>query len=136
MRRFLRSFLRNDSGSVAPTVGLSLIALIAAGGLAFDYSRVAAMDTELQNAADQAALAAATQLDGLANADIRIISGDATSAEAHQVAVGPDRTVELRVLVTVRGRPVAPSEPIAFVLTDIFTGVAERVDDHFRSPSP
>jgi Flp pilus assembly protein TadG len=71
MRRFLRSFLRNDSGSVAPTVGLSLIALIAAGGLAFDYSRVAAMDTELQNAADQAALAAATQLDGLANAQTR-----------------------------------------------------------------
>lgn len=64
MRRFLRDFLRNDTGSVAPTVGLSLFALIAAGGLAFDYARVAAMDTELQNAADQSALAGATQLDG------------------------------------------------------------------------
>ena len=38
--------------------------LVAVGGVAFDYSRMATMDTELQNAADQAALAAATQLDG------------------------------------------------------------------------
>lgn len=64
MRRLLRNFLRSDTGSVAPTVGLSLFALIAAGGIAFDYARVASMDTELQNAADQAALAAASQLDG------------------------------------------------------------------------
>ncbi|MFB9048903.1 pilus assembly protein TadG-related protein [Sphingobium indicum] len=49
---------------MAPTVALSLFALIAAGGIAFDYARLAAMDTELQNAADQAALAAVTQLDG------------------------------------------------------------------------
>lgn len=74
MRRFLRSFVRSDTGSVAPTVGLSLFALIAAGGLAFDYARVAAMDTELQNAADQAALAAATQLDGETNARTRAIA--------------------------------------------------------------
>ncbi|NUT01428.1 MAG: hypothetical protein HOP96_10665 [Sphingomonas sp.] len=72
--RFLRSFLRNDTGSVAPTVGLSLFALIAAGGLAFDYTRVAAMDTELQNAADQAALSAATQLDGETGAQTRATS--------------------------------------------------------------
>lgn len=50
-------------GAVAPTLALSLFGLIAAGGLAFDYARLAAMDTELQQAADQAALAAATQLD-------------------------------------------------------------------------
>jgi Flp pilus assembly protein TadG len=42
---------------------LSLIALIGAGGLAVDYAQLANLDTELQNAADQAALAAATQLD-------------------------------------------------------------------------
>lgn len=63
-RRVVRNFLRSDTGSVAPTVGLSLLALIAAGGIAFDYARLASMDTELQNAADQAALAAASQLDG------------------------------------------------------------------------
>jgi Flp pilus assembly protein TadG len=51
--------------------------LIAAGGIAFDYSRMASMDTELQAAADQAALAAAAQLDGNANACAR------ASAAAH-----------------------------------------------------
>ncbi|HJR83151.1 MAG TPA: pilus assembly protein TadG-related protein, partial [Sphingomicrobium sp.] len=64
MRRVFREFLSDDGGSVAPVVGLSLIALIAVGGIAFDYARLAAMDTELQNAADQSALAAAGQLDG------------------------------------------------------------------------
>ena len=54
---------RNDGGAVAPTVALSLVGLIAAGGLAFDYARLATLDTELQQAVDQAALAAATQLD-------------------------------------------------------------------------
>src|SRR5258705_5903822 len=59
-----RRLLRNSDGAVAPTIALSLVALIAAGGLAFDYARMATMHTELQDAADQAALAAATQLDG------------------------------------------------------------------------
>ncbi|HET9398314.1 MAG TPA: pilus assembly protein TadG-related protein [Sphingomicrobium sp.] len=53
----------DNSGAVAATVGLSLFALVAVGGIAFDYARLATLDTEMQNAADQAALAAATQLD-------------------------------------------------------------------------
>ncbi|MGH6781374.1 MAG: pilus assembly protein TadG-related protein, partial [Sphingomonadaceae bacterium] len=63
-RQLIANLLRADGGAVAPTIGLSLFALVAAGGLAFDYSRMATLDTELQNAADQAALAAASQLDG------------------------------------------------------------------------
>jgi len=42
---------------------LSLFALVGIAGVAFDYSRVAGMDSELQNGADEAALAGATQLD-------------------------------------------------------------------------
>jgi Flp pilus assembly protein TadG len=71
MGRSVRGFWRNSEGSVAPTVALSLIGLIVMGGVAFDYAQLAAMDTELQQAADQAALAAATQLDGKANAITR-----------------------------------------------------------------
>jgi Flp pilus assembly protein TadG len=71
MKRSVWSLWGNADGAVAPTVALSLTALIAAGGIAFDYSRMASMDTELQNAADQAALAAATQLDGLTNSRAR-----------------------------------------------------------------
>src|SRR4028119_1858095 len=85
MRRSCFRFLADSTGAVAPTVALSLFALIGAGGIAFDYARLAAMDTELQNAADQAALAAATQLDGNSGA-----IGRATSAAQNLVA---NRTV-------------------------------------------
>jgi hypothetical protein len=64
MKRLALSLFRNSEGAVAPTIALSLLGLIAVGGIAFDYARMASMDTELQNAADQAALAAASQLDG------------------------------------------------------------------------
>ena len=64
MKRSVQGLFRNAEGAVAPTLALSLFALIAVGGIAFDYARMASMDTELQNAADQAALAAASQLDG------------------------------------------------------------------------
>ena len=71
MRGLARLLWRNADGAVAPTVALSLTALIAAGGIAFDYARMASMDTELQSAADQAALAAASQLDGQTDARAR-----------------------------------------------------------------
>lgn len=62
--RLLSQLARSQNAAVAPTVALSLFGLIAVGGIAFDYARMATMDTELQAAADQAALAAASQLDG------------------------------------------------------------------------
>ena len=58
------NLFRNCDGAVAPTIALSLVGLIAVGGVAFDYTRMASMRTELQTAADQATLAAAAQLDG------------------------------------------------------------------------
>jgi Flp pilus assembly protein TadG len=71
MIQSIRRLLKSSSGAVAPTVALSLFGLIAVGGVAFDYARMAGMDTELQSAADQAALAAAGQLDGQAGACAR-----------------------------------------------------------------
>lgn len=63
MRGTLKRLGRAQGGSVAPVVALSLVGLIAAGGLAVDFAQLANLDTELQNAADQSALAGATQLD-------------------------------------------------------------------------
>jgi Flp pilus assembly protein TadG len=71
MRRIVRRLSKDTGAAIAPTVALTLFALIAAGGIAFDYARVASMDSELQNAADQAALAAASQLDGQPSACAR-----------------------------------------------------------------
>src|SRR5687767_452133 len=74
MKRIAQLLLRNSEGAVAPTVALSLLGLIAVGGIAFDYARMATLDTELQNAADQAALAAASQLDGKSGACERAVA--------------------------------------------------------------
>jgi Flp pilus assembly protein TadG len=74
----IRGLLSSSSGAVAPTVALSLVGLIAVGGVAFDYARMAGMDTELQSAADQAALAAASQLDGNAGTCARAAAAAAT----------------------------------------------------------
>ena len=82
MKRHPLHLWSDNSGAVAPTVALSLIALIAVGGVAFDYARLATMDTELQNAADQAALAAASQLDQKANACSRANAATKRRADA------------------------------------------------------
>lgn len=58
-----KQFLGSTDGAVAATYALALVPIIAIAGLAFDYTRAVGLDTELQNAADQAALAGATQLD-------------------------------------------------------------------------
>lgn len=66
-----RTFLADPSGAVAALYALGLFALVGLAGVAFDYGRLASMDSELQNAADQAALAAATQLNGQTDAMTR-----------------------------------------------------------------
>jgi hypothetical protein len=78
MSRTVQRLLRCSSGAVAPTVALSLFGIVAAGGIAFDYARMAGMDTELQSAADQAALAGASQLDGNTGACARAAAAAAT----------------------------------------------------------
>ena len=90
MRRCARSLLYSDSANVAPIVALSLFGLIAAGGLAFDYARLASLDTELQNAADQAALAAASQLDREADACERAVAA-ANSLVSNQTLFANDQ---------------------------------------------
>lgn len=57
-------FVQDQSAAVSSMYAVALFGLIAIAGVGWDYSRMMAMDSELQNAADQAALAAATQLDG------------------------------------------------------------------------
>lgn len=70
-RPFLSRFAADQRGAIAATYALALIPLIAMAGVGMDYARLMGMDSELQNGADQAALAAATQLDGKAGACTR-----------------------------------------------------------------
>lgn len=76
--RLLSQLAKSQNAAVAPTVALSLFGLIAVGGIAFDYARMATLDTELQQAADQAALAAATQLDGQSTSCSRAVNAART----------------------------------------------------------
>lgn len=63
-RTSLLSFLKDCTGAVAATYAIALPALVMVGGVAFDYARMVSMDSELQTAADNAALVGVTQLDG------------------------------------------------------------------------
>ncbi|MXP14771.1 hypothetical protein GRI44_08410 [Altererythrobacter confluentis] len=63
------TFFRSDeSGAISAMYAIAILPLVVMAGVAFDYGRMMGLDTELQNAADQAALAAATQLDGSTDA--------------------------------------------------------------------
>src|SRR3954449_7013486 len=77
---------RDDRGAIAPLTAMTLFALIAVGGVAFDYARLAAMDTELQQAADQAALAAATQLDRADGAQARATTAIEDADNSHRLS--------------------------------------------------
>ena len=82
-------FLQDESGAVAATYAMALTALIVIAGVGFDYGRLATMDSELQNGADQAALAGATQLDGkgracerAANAAVNLVTNTTVLANS------------------------------------------------------
>jgi Flp pilus assembly protein TadG len=86
MWRLARNLWRSDRAAVVPLTAMSLFALIAVGGIAFDYARLAAMDTELQQAADQAALAAATQLDRVDGAQARATTAIQDPDNSHRLS--------------------------------------------------
>ena len=67
-RSFLSRFYKDQGAAIAPLFALGIGVLVTLSAVGFDYGRLMALDTELQNAADEAALAAATQLDGSDNA--------------------------------------------------------------------
>ena len=81
----IKRFFGDEGGAVAATYALAMIPLIAIAGVAFDYARVMGLDSELQNGADQAALAAASQLDGRSGACER--AANAASGMLRNVAV-------------------------------------------------
>src|SRR5438309_5142283 len=93
-----RKLWENDEGAVAPLVALSLVGLIAVGGVGFDYAHLVALHTEVQNAADQAALAAATQLDGQSGACARAAA--AAASMLNNKALFANGSASTRISVT------------------------------------
>src|SRR5206468_11662431 len=100
MRGIASKLWADRNAAVAPTVALSLVGLVAVGGVAFDYAHLAAMDTELQQAADQAALAAATQLDGQSGAIARATAA-ATNLITNRTLLAGDGTSNAVTIPTI-----------------------------------
>lgn len=96
------NFLKDRRGAVAPLYAMALFALIAVAGIGLDYGRLMTMQSELQNAADQAALAAATQLDGRDDA----ITRAQNAASAAFASAASAYTNETRVADDGEGRAI------------------------------
>jgi hypothetical protein len=74
-------------------------------------------------------------VDGLTDLDLRVVGDVASTGRMAVVAVGPDQTHELRVLVsTFTPLPPAASIPLTFRISDPKTGQRASVVDHFRGP--
>ncbi|HKR91225.1 TadE/TadG family type IV pilus assembly protein, partial [Novosphingobium sp.] len=92
----LRSFARDEGGAISSLYAVGILVLVAMAGIGFDYGRLMTLNSELQNAADQAALAAATQLDGRDDAMTRARSAatnafaTATSSYVNQTRIAND----------------------------------------------
>jgi cytochrome c oxidase accessory protein FixG len=70
---------------------------------------------------------------GLHGAQVEIVGLRAKQGSDPVVAVGPDQTQEIRLLVTLHDRPPAASVPLVFTLTDLASGVTATAQDFFRS---
>lgn len=92
-------FVRDEAGATAATYALSLTALVVIAGVGFDYGRLAAMDSELQNGADQAALAGATQLDGTTGARARATARAADLVTNRTIVANSANSITINAIV-------------------------------------
>lgn len=101
-RSLIKQFLKEDHAAIGPLYAIGISVIVVMTAIGFDYGRLMALDTELQNAADQAALAAATQLDGGDDAMTRARNA-ATNAFA---TAGSAFTNQARFANDGQGRPI------------------------------
>src|SRR4051812_31978304 len=129
MKRLVDSLYRSNNGAVAPTLALSLFALVAMGGIAFDYARLASLDTELQDGADQAALAAASQLDQTSGS-IQRATAAAQSLFANETLMASHSNADGR-FVTIPTVEFYDTKAQAEANTNGFTDVTKFANAHF-----
>lgn len=73
-------------------------------------------------------------IDGLAEAKLDIVGGEVDQQGRAIVTVGPDQTLEARILVTAQGFSPPSSTDVHFTLTDLTNGNVVRANDHFMAP--
>ncbi|MCB5175801.1 cytochrome c oxidase accessory protein CcoG [Microvirga lenta] len=73
-------------------------------------------------------------VEGLDGARLDIVGGRIDQDGQPILSVGPDQTLEMRVLVTAAGDAPASSTDLRFILTDLASGETARARDHFKAP--
>jgi cytochrome c oxidase accessory protein FixG len=74
-------------------------------------------------------------VEGLSDIDLKVVGDTVTTGRTALIAVGPDRTYELRALVSTYSKlPPAASIPLTFRISDTKTGRQASAVDHFRGP--
>jgi len=76
----------------------------------------------------------ALTVEGLPAAKVDVVGGAIDQQGRSIVVVGPDQTLEARLLVTDTASTATDSTPLHFVLTDLATGDSARTSDHFKAP--
>lgn len=114
MPHALRNIASDRSAAISPLYAIALFALVAIAGVGFDYGRLMAMQSELQNAADQAALAAATQLDGRDDAMTRARN----AASSSFASAASEYVNETRIADDGEGRAITD---LTFTFYDAYT---------------
>ena len=123
-RSAVERFAANEHGAVAPIIAVSLFALVALGGIAFDYTRMVSLDTELQKLRPDAEIVA-TGADQVR----RILRLVAREYGAQQLA-GACQPVRPRLPLPVGQRTVTSDRRAIRVA---FGGPAQRAtEDHER----
>lgn len=74
------------------------------------------------------------RIEGLGEPKVDIVGGDVDQQGRSIITVGPDQTLEARVLVTDTASTAADSTVLRFLLTDLSTGETAGTSDHFRAP--
>ncbi len=76
----------------------------------------------------------ALSLEGLSEAKIDIVGGEVDQLGRSIITVGPDQTLEARVLVTDTTSSAEDSTLLRFILTDLVNGDTASTSDHFKAP--
>lgn len=73
-------------------------------------------------------------VEGLPGAQLDVVAGRIDQQGRPVVSVGPDQTLEMRVLVTAAEEHPGETTDVRFVITDLTSGEAARANDHFKAP--
>lgn len=76
----------------------------------------------------------ALSIEGLPDLKLDVVGGKLDQQGHLLLTVGPDQTLEARILVTAGQANLAPSTAVRFTLTDLASGEASRANDYFRAP--